>query len=73
MTLLVVGFLLLLLLLLLFFGVFLGGVVFLFLFCFVLDEISVHPPTHTHTLIVLRCTFPPLWLVSHAEIHVSMT
>ena len=34
-TLLVVGFLLLLLLLLLFFGVFLGGVVFLFLFCFV--------------------------------------
>lgn len=46
---------------------------FFVLFCFVLDEISVHPPTHTHTLIVLRCTFPPLWLVSHAEIHVSMT
>ena len=74
-TLLVVGFLLLLLLRLLFFGFFLGGGCFPFfvLFCFVLDEISVHPPTHTHTLIVLRCTFPPLWLVSHAEIHVSMT
>lgn len=52
-TLLVVGFLLLLLLLLLFFGFFLGGGCFPFfvLFCFVLDEISVHPPppTHTHT------------------------
>ena len=60
-TLLVVGFLLLLLLLLLFFGFFfivpiLRGVKWYFivqfvLFCFVLDEISVHPPppTHTHT------------------------
>lgn len=51
-TLLVVGFLLLLHLLL-FFGFFLGGGCFPFfvLFCFVLDEISVHPPppTHTHT------------------------
>lgn len=53
-----------------------GGVVFLFLFCFVLFWMRFQftpPPQHTHTLIVLRCTFPPLWLVSHAEIHVSMT